>query len=402
MTGVPHSAGVRESQWNPRSLRWNVIVPWVLIAVAVLTVITGRLPGEDLVGLAETTGPVLVFVIAMTIVAELASVAGVFSVVAERLAVWGRGRRALLWLFVLAMVTVSTAFMSLDTTAVLITPVIVVLTRHVGLSPLPFALATVWLANTASLFLPVSNLTNLLAADALGGTPLEFFAEFWAPALVAVLITVLALTLIHRRDLKGRYELEETTVIPDRRLLGIAAVVVAVLLPMLVTGIPVALVAGAAALVLLAVFAVRRRSVLTLRLVPWRTIGIAASLFVIVEAIHVQGYDAVLGAGLGQGEGVFDLLRIAVIGALGANAVNNLPAYLSLSAFTDTPLRLGALLIGVNLAPIITPWGSLATLLWHQRLTAMGVEISWRRFALLGLGLTLVLIPVTTLALWLG
>jgi Na+/H+ antiporter NhaD/arsenite permease-like protein len=194
---------VRESQWNPRSLRWNVIVPWVLIAVAVLTVITGRLPGEDLVGLAETTGPVLVFVIAMTIVAELASVAGVFSVVAERLAVWGRGRRALLWLFVLAMVTVSTAFMSLDTTAVLITPVIVVLARHVGLSPLPFALATVWLANTASLFLPVSNLTNLLAADALGGTPLEFFAEFWAPALVAVLITVLALTLIHRRRPEG-------------------------------------------------------------------------------------------------------------------------------------------------------------------------------------------------------
>ncbi len=399
---MPYSAGVRESQWNPASLRWNVIVPWALIAVAVLTLVTGRLPGGDLVALAETTGPVLVFVIAMTIVAELASVAGVFSVAAERLAVWGRGRRALLWAFVLAMITLSTAFMSLDTTAVLVTPVIVVLARHIGLSPLPFALATVWLANTASLFLPVSNLTNLLAADALGGAPLGFLAEFWAPALVAVLITVVALTLIHRRSLKGRYELAETTVIPDRRLLGIAAVVVAVLLPMLVTGIPVALVAGVAALVLLVVFAVRRPNVLTLRLVPWRTIGIAASLFVIVEAIHVQGYDAVLGTAVGQGEGVFDLLRIAAVGALGANAVNNLPAYLSLSAFTDSPLRLGALLIGVNLAPIITPWGSLATLLWHQRLTAMGVEISWRRFALLGLGLTLVLVPLTTLALWLG
>nr|WP_209374076.1 SLC13 family permease [Brevibacterium renqingii] len=383
-------------------MRWNVIVPWALIAVAVLTLVTGRLPGGDLVALAETTGPVLVFVIAMTIVAELASVAGVFSVVAERLAVWGRGRRALLWAFVLAMITLSTAFMSLDTTAVLVTPVIVVLARHIGLSPLPFALATVWLANTASLFLPVSNLTNLLAADALGSAPLGFLAEFWAPALVAVLITVVALTLLHRRSLKGRYELAETTVIPDRRLLGIAAVVVAVLLPMLVTGIPVALVAGVAALVLLVVFAVRRPNVLTLRLVPWRTIGIAASLFVIVEAIHVQGYDAVLGTAIGQGEGVFDLLRIAAVGALGANAVNNLPAYLSLSAFTDSPLRLGALLIGVNLAPIITPWGSLATLLWHQRLTAMGVEISWRRFAMLGLGLTLVLVPVTTLALWLG
>ncbi|WP_436326931.1 SLC13 family permease [Brevibacterium sp. FAM 27836] len=392
---------MRENQWNLASLRWNVIVPWALIAVAVLTVVTGRLPGDDLAALAETTGPVLVFVIAMTIVAELASVAGVFSVVAERLAVWGRGRRALLWGFVLVMITLSTALMSLDTTAVLITPVIVVLARHVRVSPLPFALATVWLANTASLFLPVSNLTNLLAADALGGTPLGFFVEFWAPALVAVLITVIALTLIHRRSLVGRYELAETTTIPDRRLLFIAAVVVAVLLPMLVSGLPVALVAGVAAFVLLVVFAVRRRSVLTFRLVPWQTVGIAASLFVIVEAIHVQGCVAALDTAVGQGEGLFDLLRIAAIGALGANAVNNLPAYLSLSAFTDTPLRLGALLIGVNLAPIITPWGSLATLLWHQRLTAMGVEISWRKFAMLGLSLTLVLVPVTTLALWL-
>src|SRR5699024_12825791 len=71
--GVPYPAGVRDSQWKPTSLRWNIIVPW-----SVLTVSTGRLPGEHLVGLAETTGPVLVFVIAMTIVAELASVAGVF------------------------------------------------------------------------------------------------------------------------------------------------------------------------------------------------------------------------------------------------------------------------------------------------------------------------------------
>src|SRR5699024_5477163 len=110
----------------------------------------------------------------------------------------------------------------------------------------------------------------------------------------------------------------------------------------------------------------------------------------------------VLGAGLGQGEGVLDLLRIAGIGALGANAVNNLPAYLSLSAFTDTPLRLGALLIGVNLAPIITPWRSLATLRSHQRMTALGVEFSWRRSARLGRGLPLVRVPVTTLALWLG
>ena len=45
---------------------------------------------------------------------------------------------------------------------------------------------------------------------------------------------------------------------------------------------------------------------------------------------------------------------------------------------------MAALLIGVNAGPLITPWASLATLLWHQRLVADGVHIAWSRFALLG------------------
>jgi Na+/H+ antiporter NhaD/arsenite permease-like protein len=65
-----------------------------------------------------------------------------------------------LWLFLAMFATLSTLFLSLDTTAVLLTPVVVSVTRQ-GLSPLPFALMTVWLANTASVLLPISNLTNL-------------------------------------------------------------------------------------------------------------------------------------------------------------------------------------------------------------------------------------------------
>ena len=70
---------------------------------------------------------------------------------------------------------------------------------------------------------------------------------------------------------------------------------------------------------------------------------------------------------------------------LGANAINNLPAYLALEPIAGTPERIAALLVGVNAGPLITPWGSLATLLWHSRLKAVGVEVSWRRFILLGL-----------------
>lgn len=63
---------------------------------------------------------------------------------------------------------------------------------------------------------------------------------------------------------------------------------------------------------------------------------------------------------------------------------------------------MGALLIGVNLAPLVSPWASLATLLWHQRLERLGVEISWRRFAMLGLVLVVLIVPATVLALWIS
>ena len=43
------------------------------------------------------------------------------------------------------------------------------------------------------------------------------------------------------------------------------------------------------------------------------------------------------------------------------------------------------MLIGVNVGCLVTPWASLATLLWHSRLQALGVEVSWLRFAGLGL-----------------
>ena len=77
-------------------------------------------------------------------------------------------RRWALWALVVLLAVLSTAVLSLDTTAVLLTPVVIALARRTHTPPLPFALAVLALANTASLVLPVSNLTNLLADHVLG------------------------------------------------------------------------------------------------------------------------------------------------------------------------------------------------------------------------------------------
>jgi arsenical pump membrane protein len=112
-----------------------------------------------------------------------------------------------------------------------------------------------------------------------------------------------------------------------------------------------------------------------------------------------MGLGAVLAAVSGTGVAPLDLLQLSASGATGANLVNNLPAYLALEPVAGHPLRIAALLIGVNAGPLITPWASLATLLWHERLKALGVEISWRRYSLLGLAVAPLTVAAATLAL---
>ena len=124
--------------------------------------VTGS-PWAVLTDLAIRVGPVLVFLIAITVVAEIADGAGVFDIAGHWAARAGHGRTWLLWLLIVGLSCLSTIVLSLDTTAVLLTPVVIAVARQLQLNPLPFAMTTGWLANTASLLLPGSNLTTLLA-----------------------------------------------------------------------------------------------------------------------------------------------------------------------------------------------------------------------------------------------
>lgn len=371
-----------------------------LLLVGAILIATGVLPVPDAIAVAERVWPILLFVVAITVVTELAAEAELFRVVAERAARWGLRRSWLLWLFVVAIAIVSTVFLSLDTTAVLLTPVVILLARHVGLPPLPFALTTVWLANTASLLLPVSNLTNLLAQHALGGiSPTAFAALMALPALAAALVPVVVLFVVFRRQLLTRYEPEPAAPAADRVLLVASAAVVVLLLPALVSGLPVWIPALAGALVLAGFFLVRRRSALRFGLVPWQLVVLASGLFLVIEAAHSLGLPALLTALAGHGEDPLSLLRLAGSAAAGANVVNNLPAYLAFESIADSPVRIAAVLVGVNAGCLITPWASLATLLWHDRLTALGVELSWSRYILLGLVVAPLTVAAATLAL---
>ncbi|MBD8078422.1 citrate transporter [Cellulosimicrobium arenosum] len=343
-----------------------------LWAVAALVVValpaTGLLPAGDARDLVSRTGPVLVFLLAITVVAELCAGAGLFDVVAGRAASAARGRRLVLWALVVVMATASTVVLSLDSTAVLVTPVVLALARRTESRPLPLALTVLALANTASLLLPVSNLTNLLAASRFGT---GYVGVMWLPALAVLVVTVVVLLVLHGRSFVGRFEpTAHGPTPPDRVLLVVTGVVVALLAIAFAAELPVALAALAGVLVLgLATWWRKVPLLVPVReMVPWRSALVVAALFVVVETWHAHGLGGILDAVAGDGTGGGDLAQLAATGVLAANAVNNLPAYLALAPTAGEDVdRLATLLVAVNAGPLVTPWASLATVLWWQQ-----------------------------------
>jgi arsenical pump membrane protein len=342
-------------------------------------------------GLAETADrvwPVLLFLALIQVVADLCDEAGLFEVSAHVAARTARGSRLVLFLLFVVLATVSTWLLSIDTTAVLLAPIGLALASELAIPALPFAFASVWLANTASLLLPVSNLTNLLAQQRLHLHATEFMRATWAPQLAVLVVVVGVLLLRHRGALRGSYVVPTALPPHDLGLLGLATAVVVLIGPAIVLGAPAWSVALAAAVVLVGGFVVRDPEVVRpgrlLRLVPWTVILFAIVLFALVGAL-VEGTSAVLRDVLGSGHSLGDLAQLAGGSAVLANGVDNLPAYLVAEHVAGSTPRLVTVLVGVNVGPMVLAWGSLANLLWLRACRTRGLEISALRFGLEGL-----------------
>jgi Na+/H+ antiporter NhaD/arsenite permease-like protein len=357
----------------------------------------------DLALLAERVAPILVFLVAITVVAEIADLAGVFDEAAHYAARLARGHLTVLWLLIVALAAGCTIVLSLDTTAVLLTPVAITVARQVGAPPLPFAMTTLWLANTASLLLPVSNLTNLLALhpfSQLGIGTLAYVRLMAPPAVAAIVATVAVLWAIHGRHLRLRYGTPPRAEPHDHVLMRIAAAVCILLAPLFVLGVTPALASAPAAVILLAATAWRAPDLLRRVKVPWLGVLGMCVLFVIVDVALRHGLESAVQSLVGHGTSAPDLLRVSTVGAVSANGVNNLPAYLALEpSVTDAPSRLAALLIGVNAGPVVTMWGSVATVLWSHRCRSAGLEVRPRYVAATGLLCCVVAVGGATLAL---
>lgn len=387
---------------DPASRRRRVLpggvspLDWIrigLLVAGVLFVLTGLLPTEEAESSLRRIAPLLLFLGSVIVLAKLAGQARVFDVIATRLAIIGRGDYVALFVLCVAFATAMTVFLNLDTTAVLLSPVFLALAPKARIAALPLAMTTIWLANTASLLLPVSNLTNLLAADRVALEAPAFAARMWAPQLASVAATMVVLWICYwRRGKRGadRYvppppvELAEPR---DRTLFWVAGAACALFIlaiPFLRNNIGYA--STVAAAIVVVAFGVLHRAQLRWSLIPWQLLILVTGLFLVVPTASRYGLAEVMTALIGTDPSAFGSLRAAAAGAGLSNVVNNLPAYVAGEGVIapENHNQLLALLIGTNVGPVITPWASLATLLCLELCRAHGLRVSLRRFVLTG------------------
>lgn len=374
-----------------------------LLLAGLLAVATGLLPAAEARQSLARVAPLLLFLGSVIVLATLTMHARVFDAVAARLAIVARGDYVALFALVVVFASATTFLLNLDTTAVLLTPVLLALAVRSGIAALPLAMTTIWLANTASLLLPVSNLTNLLAADRVGSAPLDFAARMWLPQIAVVAATTAFLWACYwRRGRRGdgRYRPPAPVRMQtarERVLFRVSAgacVLFVVAIPVLRERIGYA--AAGAALIVLVAFARLDPGRLRVGLVPWRLLVLVTGLFLVVPALARLGLDEVTAALVGTSSDAGGVFRAAAVGAGLSNVVNNLPAYVAVEAVVPTgnDEQLFGLLIGTNVGPLVTPWASLATLLCLESCRAHGLRVDVRRFALHGLGLAVVSVVV--------
>ncbi len=149
---------------------------------------------------ASQAWPAFALVTGLLLVGVVADRDGLFAAAGGRLSQLPLRPRALL-VAALGLVAVVTAVLNLDTAVFFLTPVLLHLARHRGIDEAPFLYGTVFMSNAASLFLPGSNLTNLIVLHHERVSGATFLARMWPAAIAAVVTTTLILTIAFWRTL---------------------------------------------------------------------------------------------------------------------------------------------------------------------------------------------------------
>ena len=371
---------------------------------AILMLATSTVSPAQAFDVLKVSANILLFFLGLMLVCTVADRAGFFewsAFRAVRLAD-GKGRRLLLVIFGLG--TVITAFFSNDATALILTPIVYVLVTRLRLDPLPYVFACAFIANTASIILPISNPVNLLPIDRFGLTLGEYLKFLFVPALLAISINIVLFLIIFRKSISAsfKYDSSEHLVKVDSFFIftcvGLVLTAIGYILTSLY-GLPLSWPAlGGAAFLLIGGFAFRRLSLKSVNSgISWSILLFIFSLSLLVKGLDNAGVTHTLGATLANlsSKGSLGAILATSFGtAIGSNFINNwsmMMVSVSSLGSISTPIPsfdqslIYSTIVGADLGPNIAILGSLSSMLWLVLLRQRGLNIHPVQYLKLGL-----------------
>ena len=384
----------------------GVTEAWVSAGGAIAILAIRVVPVAAIPQVIGETSDVLLFLAGMMLLTGIAERAGVFDVLAEGCVRLARERGRLLFINLFVLGALVTATLSLDVTIIMLTPIVYALTSRRKLDALPFLFSCAFVANTASLVLPVSNLTNLLVYERFDMGFGNFVSVMWWPNLVAALTNLLVFLWLFRHRIPARFPAsigaDESPAI-DRWLITNGVVVAGTLIAIFAFGLankPLwwASVGGAGVLLMLAAISGRIRIAQMVR-----DLSPGIFVFIVSMTVVVDGFQRtwLAGRAIPFPESVSGAVVTGIAGgAIGSNIVNNVPmTVLALSLIdqahpaVQTALAYGTL-VGTNIGPALTTYGSLATMIWLTSIRRRGIEVSTREY----MKVSLITVPIVLVA----
>lgn len=343
---------------------------------------------------------------------------GFFEWCALHMAKLSRGNGHLMFVYSLLLGAFVSALFANDGAALILTPILLAKMRILKLNAktiVAFLLAGGFISDSASLPFVFSNLTNIVTANYFNIGFGEYFTVMWLPFVVSVAISIIVLWIVLKNDIPKSIDTNLLTnpndVLKSKPLFYLSWVFLSLLIAAYFVGdsynLPISIFALGGALVFL-IISTLAKSVEPIHIIknaPWQIVWFSIGLYIVVYGLKNAGLTDYLSVVITELSNRGDMVAIVGTGFISAilsAIMNNMPTVMIMDiALKDiaNPALAYANIIGCNLGPKMTPFGSLATLLWLHVLEKKGVKIGFWQYSKFGLIVTPPILLVVLLSL---
>ena len=400
--------------WQPRGLQ----IGTTAMIGATIALLVGVVSFHDVLTVTRIVWDATLAFIGIIILSMVLDEIGFFEWCAIHMAKLSRGNGHRMFVYSLLLGSFVAALFANDGAALILTPILLAKMRILNLNPktiLAFILAGGFISDSASLPFVFSNLTNIVTANYFHIGFAQYIATMFVPYLVSTLVSIGVLWIVLRKDIPLHVEIHllknPDEVLKNKTLFRFSWLFLALLLAGYFIGdtyrLPISLFALGGGLLFLAVASMMKttRALTIVKTAPWQVVWFSIGLYIVVYGLKNAGLTDYLASVLqtlnAQGDTIA-IVGTGFIAAILSAVMNNMPTVMIMDiALSDIPHSALAYanIIGCNLGPKMTPFGSLATLLWLHVLSQKGVKIGFGQYSLFGLSVTPPVLLVVLLSL---